>query len=158
MKKLLITSLFALSLTAQAFNQERFNEDMEYYNLDKGKSYTIVVLLTPFNADNTLKDASNLYNNGDPSKWLALEDKLSAAIKKGENIMPDTYMSHCASATKYAGAMWQYATYMTSNNFGEWDNPEAANLKMYKKAKMKFQDVFQKCKSAVNNPPNQKDY
>ena len=158
MKKLLIATLCVLSFSAQAFNQERFNEDMSYYKSDKGRGYTITILLAPFNSDHAVRQASDLYNQGDTSKWLWLEDKLVAAVKKGETIMPETYMSPCASATKYAATMWKFATYMTSNNFGEWDNPEVANLKMYNNAKAKFQDLFQKCKSAVNNPPDQKDY
>ncbi|PJG83785.1 hypothetical protein [Caviibacterium pharyngocola] len=159
MKKIItLLTLTILSLSVQAFDQEKFKTDTGYYNLYRGKAKAIVILLTPFNTSNSVKEAFDLYSQGDPTKWRNLVGRLNEARQKGQEIGAFNYMSSCLNATIQADLMWNYAATMTTNGLDEWNDPNAFNLKMYNQAKRNFELEFSDCKSVSRTPPNKEDY
>lgn len=162
MKKIILSSiLLALSLNTYAFQKERFEQDTKFYHFAQGKAKSIIKLLSSFEEENAIKEAFDLYLQGDPSKWKPMIENLNKAREKANELLEYggmfNYFSDCSLAVTGADMMWDKGANMRRNP-EEWNDPESYNYKQYKAAKADFEKSLKICKSQSENPPNKKDY
>lgn len=161
-QKILLSAIFlTIALNANAFDQKRFDEDTQFYNFAKGKAKGITILLSPFNTDHAVKEAFDLYAQGDVSKWKTMVTRLKEANQKADDIRKVggtfNYFSDCANAVNYADLLWNYGSNMR-NHPEEWGNQQSFNYQQYQVAKSDLEKSLTVCKTQINNPPNKKDY
>lgn len=154
MKKLLaIAGLCALSLSVQAFDQERFERDTAQYNKSLQDGKAIVTLLNVFNTDNGVRQAFENRLNGDIKKWKNMVNRLKGARDYSNKIDVWSYLSSCRNSSIYADSMWNNAA-----GIRNWRDKDNFYVQQYVNAKQNFQSEYHYCKQSVNKPPQKEDY
>lgn len=154
-KSVILTALCAMGVTfcASAFDQQRFDSHTAFYNAHKDDGKAIVILLSPFNTDNGIKEAFVHRQNGDVTKWQDIVNRLKKVKPYEAKIDVFSYMGSCTNSVTQANLMWTLGASVKN-----WADSNDFNVTQFNTAKKTFQDEFAHCKQVVRTPPDKKDY